>query len=124
VSELDWNGRLLVVYNTHLESRSYGRIQWHQLQEILADLRQYGSNTPCILGGDLNTKYWPSFYVKKLEAEGFQSATGKRIIRSHKIAMALDWIFVKGPIDLEGGEVNRGYSGSDHYPVTASARHR
>jgi endonuclease/exonuclease/phosphatase family metal-dependent hydrolase len=120
VSELDFNGRLLVVYNAHLESRSYGRIQALQIDEMLSDLRRYPTGTAVLLGGDLNTKYLPSFFVRKLEKAGFRSATGERIERSHRIAMALDWIFARGPVRLSGGEVRRDFRGSDHYPVLAS----
>lgn len=120
VSDLEFQGRPLIVYNAHLESRSYGRIQMNQLEEMLADLKQnYPPNTPVIFGGDLNTKYLPSIFLHKLEREGFQSATGERVIRTHKIAMALDWIFVRGPFQFERGEVRRDVKGSDHYPIYA-----
>ncbi len=104
MSELDFAGRPLVVYNTHLESRSYGRIQNEQLNEILADLaRNYPPETAVLLGGDLNTKYLPSWFLRKLEKMGFRSALGQRVERTHKIAFALDWIFVRGPLDIESG---------------------
>lgn len=120
VSDLQFQGKTLVVYNAHLESRSYGRIQMNQLDEMLADLKtNYPPNTPVILGGDLNTKYLPSIFLHKLEREGFRSATGERIIRTHKIAMALDWIFVRGPFKFEGGGVRKDVKGSDHYPIYA-----
>jgi endonuclease/exonuclease/phosphatase family metal-dependent hydrolase len=117
VTELDFGGRLLVVYNAHLESRSYGRIQAQQLDEMLADCRRYPRDTAVILGGDLNTKYLPSFFLHKLERQGFHSATGKKIERTHSIAMALDWIFARGPLKLGEGTVRRDFKGSDHYPV-------
>ena len=120
VTDLEFAGQLLVVYNAHLESRSYGRIQMNQLEEILADLRsRYPPNTSAIIGGDLNTKYFPSVFLRKLEREGFHSATGERIERSHTIAMALDWIFVRGPLRWKGGTVRRDWKGSDHYPICA-----
>lgn len=120
VTDLQFAGRTLVVYNAHLESRSYGRIQMNQLDEILADLEsRYPSDTPAIIGGDLNTKYFPSVFLHKLEREGFHSATGERIERSHTIAMALDWIFVRGPMRWESGAVRRDWKGSDHYPIRA-----
>jgi endonuclease/exonuclease/phosphatase family metal-dependent hydrolase len=119
VTELEFAGRLLVVYNAHLESRSFGRIQAEQLDEMLADARRYPPGTAMILGGDLNTKYLPSIFLHKLENAGFQNATGQRIERTHKIAMALDWIFSKGPVRLEEGRVRRDVKGSDHYPVYA-----
>lgn len=119
VTELEFAGRRLVVYNAHLESRSTGPIQTAQLDEMLADLKQYPPGTATILGGDLNTKYFPSIYLHKLERLGFHSATGERIERTHTIAMALDWLFARGPIKLDSGAVRRDIKGSDHYPVYA-----
>jgi endonuclease/exonuclease/phosphatase (EEP) superfamily protein YafD len=109
----------MVVYNAHLESRSAGPIQVAQLDEMLADLKQYPAGTPAILGGDLNTKYFPSIYLHKLERLGFHSATGEKIERTHTIAMALDWLFARGSIKLDSGQVRRDIKGSDHYPVYA-----
>ena len=119
VTDLDFAGRTLVVYNVHLESRSMGMIQADQMDEILADLKQYPDDTPVIFGGDLNTKYFPSVFLRKLERAGFQSSMGERIERTHAIAMALDWIFAKGPVKIEGGAVRRNFKGSDHYPIYA-----
>jgi endonuclease/exonuclease/phosphatase family metal-dependent hydrolase len=119
VTELEFRGRLLVVYNVHLESRSYGRIQQEQLDEIVKDANRYGPATPVVLGGDLNTKYFPSIFLRKLERDGFRSALGERIERTHRIAMALDWIFVRGPLRIENGQVRRDLKGSDHFPVYA-----
>jgi endonuclease/exonuclease/phosphatase family metal-dependent hydrolase len=120
VTDLDWNGKLLVVYNAHLESRSMGLIQAAQLDEMLADLKTYPAGTAAIIGGDLNSKYFPSIFLHKLEREGFHSALGERIERTHAIAMALDWIFVRGPLEWSGGAVRRDLKGSDHYPVYAT----
>jgi endonuclease/exonuclease/phosphatase family metal-dependent hydrolase len=117
VSEFDWNGRKLVVYNAHLESRSAGFIQEKQLDEILGDASRYDAGTAILLGGDLNTKYLPSIFLHKLEAAGFHSATGEHIERTHRIMMALDWIFAKGPIRIGGGAIEHAAQGSDHYPV-------
>lgn len=119
ITELEFAGKLLVVYNAHLESRSYGRIQDEQIDEMLADLRRYPPDTAIVLGGDLNTKYIPSIFLHKLEKAGFHNATGEKIERTHAIAMALDWIFARGPIKIEEGQVRRDLHGSDHYPVYA-----
>jgi endonuclease/exonuclease/phosphatase family metal-dependent hydrolase len=123
-TDLDLDGRLLVVYNLHLESRSYGRIQSEQLDEVLADLKQYPPDTAVIVGGDLNTKYFPSVFLHKLERAGFRSATGEHVERTVSIVMALDWIFAKGPVDVLQGAVRRDFKGSDHYPVYAELKAR
>lgn len=117
ITELQFQNRLLVVYNVHLESRSLGSLQRKQLQEVLSDMRRYSPETPIILGGDVNSKYFPSSYLKEMERQGFRSVTGERIERTHTIAMALDWIFVRGPLVIEKGEVKREIKGSDHYPI-------
>jgi endonuclease/exonuclease/phosphatase family metal-dependent hydrolase len=120
VSELEFGGQLLVVYNAHLESRSYGRIQNKQLDEILADLnRNYPPDTAAVVGGDLNTKYLPSWFLRKLEKAGFRSALGERVERTHTIAFALDWIFVRGSVAVESGRVEKSWKGSDHYALRA-----
>jgi endonuclease/exonuclease/phosphatase family metal-dependent hydrolase len=117
VTDLDWNGKLLVVYNAHLESRSMGFIQNAQLDEMLADLKTYPADTNVILGGDLNSKYFPSTVLHKLQQLGFQSALGQKVQRTHVIAMALDWIFVRGPFAWQQGAVRHDFKGSDHYPI-------
>jgi len=118
VTELQFAGRRLVVYNVHLESRSMGPLQAEQLDELLADLKKYPPETPAILGGDLNTKYFPSMFLHKLERAGFRSATGEQIERTHVIAMALDWIFVRNA-RIEQGKVRHDLAGSDHFPIYA-----
>lgn len=120
VNDLDWNGKTLVVYNVHFESRSMGQIQMAQLDEVLADLKTYPAGTPVILGGDINSKYFPSIFLHKLEHEGFRSALGEQVKRTHVIAMALDWIFVRGPFEWSGGAVRHDVKGSDHYPIYAT----
>jgi endonuclease/exonuclease/phosphatase family metal-dependent hydrolase len=117
VTELQFGGKPLVVYNPHLESRSMGSIQMAQLDEILADLERYPAGTSAVIAGDINSKYFPSVFLRKLEKAGFHSALERRIERTHRIAMALDWIFVRGPLALEEGAVERAARGSDHYPV-------
>lgn len=120
VTDLTVNGKLLVVYNAHLESRSMGFIQAAQLDEILADLKSYPVGTQAIIGGDLNSKYFPSTVLHKLERDGFHSALGEHIQRTHAIAMALDWIFIRGPYHWTNGAVRKDLQGSDHYPIYAT----
>lgn len=121
VTELQFAGQTLVVYNAHLESRSMGWIQSEQLEEILADLHRYPAGTPVIIGGDLNSKYFPWSLLHKLERAEFQSATGNHVERTHVVAMSLDWIFARG-VRLDDGSVRRDFKGSDHYPIYAEVR--
>ncbi len=122
ITEHEIGGRLLVVYNVHYESRSYGRIQLDQLTETLEDMKQYPPGTGFLLAGDLNTKYFPSIFLERLKREGFQNSTGDRIERTHELVGSLDWILARGPVKLEAGRVRRDISGSDHFPIFATLR--
>lgn len=119
VTELDFHGHLLVFYNLHLESRNWGRLQYRQLKEVLADADHYPSGTSIILAGDLNTKYKPSFFVNRLRRAGFRNSQGDKIARTHILIGSLDWIFIRGTLRIEEGKVLKGAKGSDHFPVFA-----
>lgn len=121
VVELSFRGGTLVVYNTHLESRSFGRIQEQQLDEILADAKgHYTKATPIVLTGDLNSKYNPWTFSARLRRAGWTSAFGSRTPRTHLIIGSLDWLLVHGPLDVRHGKVVRGAGASDHFPIVAS----
>lgn len=119
VTELSVNGTHVVVYNLHLESRSGGAIQQAQLDEVLADLKNYPPDTAAVIGGDLNSKYHPTAVRHYLEKQGFQSVMGDHIVRTHVIIGYLDWIFYRGPWKVEEGKVIRGSHASDHDPIFA-----
>ena len=113
------NGAMMAVYNAHLESRSFGAIQSEQLDEILADASHYPPGTALILAGDLNTKYDPHAFLKKLQHAGWVSAFGDRTPRTHVFVCALDWLVAHGPVHIESGMVLRGIGASDHFPISA-----
>lgn len=119
VTEISKNGRRVVIYNVHFESRSAGAIQTAQLNEVLADLAQYPPRTAAIIGGDFNSKYHPYRLLHSLEAKGFRSVLENRVKRTHVIFGYLDWIFYRGPWRVEDGGVVRGSHASDHDPVVA-----
>jgi endonuclease/exonuclease/phosphatase family metal-dependent hydrolase len=122
ITEHQVGGRLLVVYNVHYESRSYGRIQLDQLAETLEDMKRYPEGTGFLLAGDLNSKYFPSIFLERLQRAGFQNSTGARIERTHELVGSLDWILARGPVKLDAGKVRRDISGSDHYPIFATLK--
>ncbi len=121
IAELDFNGRTLVVYDLHLESRSGGDIQYAQLKEVLADTARYPADTPILIAGDLNTKYHHSTItiVDELKRAGYENAFGSREERTHVIVGSLDYIFAKGPVRISEGRVHREMHGSDHFAVSA-----
>jgi endonuclease/exonuclease/phosphatase family metal-dependent hydrolase len=122
VTELSVGHSKMVAYNVHFESRSAGAIQSAQLNEVLADLWRYPPGTPAIIAGDLNSKYNPAQVLHFLEKQGFHSVLGEKIERTHVLIGYFDWIFYRGPLNLERGEVLRGSHASDHDPVVAQLR--
>jgi len=122
VNELDRNGKPLVVYNLHLESRTTEHGRLLQLEEVLADTQRYPADTAIIVAGDLNTLSRSSPVIPRLREAGYSSCFGERRIRTHVIIGALDWIFVRGPISCEGAEVRRDFHASDHFPISAELR--
>jgi|SRR5579871_875587 len=120
VSEIgEYRKTPLVVYNLHLESRGGEDGRLEQLNEVLADAERYPANVPVIIAGDLNTKYRNSPVIPRLREAGYRNCFGDRKERTHWLVGDLDFIFVRGPIQVEDGAVHREDHGSDHYPVVA-----
>lgn len=136
VAELDVHGARLVVYNTHLESKFGERKRARQLDEIVDDAARYPQNAAVIVAGDLNTRTAGSSLVSMLKEEGFQSVmeTPEKTVEERDSLWAaildmgrpddrvLDWIFVRGPVQIESAAVHRQVRASDHYPLTARIR--
>jgi len=121
IAELDNGGKPLVVYNLHLESKWMEDVRRQQLEEVLDDAKRYTRDTPVIIAGDLNTLTLHSALIPRLREAGFRSAFGDKRVRTHVIVGALDWVFMRGPIESENGQVLRVH-GSDHYPITLDVR--
>jgi len=122
ITELDNGGKPLVVYNLHLESRGNDHLRLLQLEEVLEDAQRYPPETSVIIAGDLNTKTAHSALMPRLREAGYRSAFGERRIRTHFVIGALDWVFMRGPIQTQSADVLRGIDGSDHFPITVDVR--
>jgi endonuclease/exonuclease/phosphatase family metal-dependent hydrolase len=122
VSELDNGGRKVVVYNLHLESRGSENGRLLQLNEVLADAERYPPDTALIVAGDFNTKSWHSPLIDRLKQAGYRNSWGDRRIRTHVIIGALDWVFVRGPVQCEDARVLRHVHASDHFPISLQLR--
>jgi endonuclease/exonuclease/phosphatase family metal-dependent hydrolase len=122
ISELDNGGRLLVIYNLHLESRGDEQLRLRQLEEVLADAQRYPQNTALIVAGDFNTMSRHSPVITRLHQAGYRNCLGDRRIRTHILIGALDWVFLRGPIEAEDARVIRGANASDHFPITLKVR--
>jgi endonuclease/exonuclease/phosphatase family metal-dependent hydrolase len=119
--ELDNGGRPLVVYNLHLESKGTEQLRSEQLNEVLADTQRYPAGTPIIVAGDFNTFIPHSRLISQLHDAGFRNVLGERRPKTHVLLGELDWVFVRGAIECEQGEVLH-VRGSDHYPIAVDVR--
>lgn len=121
VAELDNGGRPLVVYNLHLESKGTEQLRLEQLDEVLADTRRYPEGTAMIIAGDFNTFVFHSRLIPRLEESGFRSVLGEGRPKTHVLLGELDWVFVRGSVEPEGGQVLKVH-GSDHFPIRVNVR--
>jgi endonuclease/exonuclease/phosphatase (EEP) superfamily protein YafD len=69
----------------------------------------------------LNTFVFHSRLIPRLSQAGFRSALGDRRIRTHVLLGELDWVFVRGSIECQDGQVLR-VPGSDHFPIRVDVR--
>ena len=122
ISETESAGHKLAIYDLHLESRDTENLRLRQLEEVLKDAQQYPDDVTVLIAGDLNNKVPWSPIVPRLREAGYRSALGDRRVRTHAIVGSLDWVFVRGPGQLEDGQVHREDHGSDHFPVVARLR--
>jgi endonuclease/exonuclease/phosphatase family metal-dependent hydrolase len=116
--ELESPAGALVAYNLHLESRGNATIRRAQLNEVLEDARRYGDSTTVVIAGDLNSKFDPTAVLRYMETQGYRNSYGTERQRTHKLVGSVDWIFVRGRVGLEAGEVHREIGLSDHYPLS------
>jgi endonuclease/exonuclease/phosphatase family metal-dependent hydrolase len=121
VTELGRDPQRMVVYNVHLESRGGEEIRLRQIEDVIADMQRYSTDTPILLAGDLNTRQPESPAVVALFKAGFRKAVGEEI--TTKRGAALDWIFVRGPLSFTNGAIHWNVRASDHFPLTVQVRH-
>lgn len=118
--QLGEGGRRLVVYNVHLESRGEETLRLREMEEVLADLGRHPAGTPILVAGDLNTREEDSPVVRALLDAGFRAAAGGEV--TTRRGQALDWVFVRGPVEVQRARVHREVEASDHYPITFRLR--
>jgi endonuclease/exonuclease/phosphatase family metal-dependent hydrolase len=121
VAELDNGAKPLVVYDLHLESKGTEQLRLEQLDEVIEDAKRYPAETPIIIAGDLNTFIPRSRLIPRLHDAGFRNVLGDRRPKTHVLLGELDWVFVRGSIECEPGEVLH-IRGSDHYPIAVNVR--
>jgi endonuclease/exonuclease/phosphatase family metal-dependent hydrolase len=123
VSEAKIAGKTILTYNLHLESKGDDALRCAQLQETLEDTWRYSSDRPILLAGDFNLDVSGGPAATAIGHAQFQDA-----LANHHAATTpdsflqdgrmIDWIFTRGPVRPNQGEVHRSVSASDHYPLS------
>ncbi|NLT65321.1 MAG: hypothetical protein GXX84_01805 [Acidobacteria bacterium] len=118
VTELQAGSRKVVIYNVHLESRNSERLRLSQIEQVIEDAARYPADTPILIAGDLNTRQENPPAVEALLRSNFRRAVGREITTSE--GKALDWMFVRGPLNFTQGKVHREIRASDHFPLSVN----
>lgn len=124
ICEISIQGRTMVFYNAHLESRGSDELRYSQLSEMLGAAESNSGKAHVIVAGDLN------FNISRGPAASLISCTqlnspfarleGKNTarVRGHARCAAIDWILTDKTLCTSGPEIHDAICASDHYPLS------
>ena len=107
-----------------MESRGDDQLRGAQLREVLTDAQHYGLKTPLLVAGDLNIDAAKAPIAADLSEAMFLSPFSGNELRTRPArsvvnrARTIDWLFVRGPLQVAGPSVHRSVHASDHYPLS------
>ncbi len=126
VAEINIEGRKVVTYNVHLESRGNDELRLRQLNEVLGDCRSYADRPQFVIAGDFNFGAGEGAAGAALRDAGFQDAVrlpGTPTTVGHGLSEhghVIDWIFMSDIAPDSEGRVHNTVRASDHYPISAT----
>jgi endonuclease/exonuclease/phosphatase family metal-dependent hydrolase len=124
ICEISIQGRTMVVYNAHLESRGNDELRYSQLSEMLGEAESNPGKEHVIVAGDLNFNIsWDpaaSLIAGKQLDSPFAGLAGKKTarVRGHARCAAIDWILTDKTLCTSGPEIHDSICASDHYPLS------
>lgn len=121
VTESSDVGSRLATYNLHLESRNLEGLRLAQLQQVLKDSAAYPSRTPVLVAGDFNLNATHPQAAQEIRAAGFRSVLPKPSSTTHLLFVhgpAIDWAYLRGPVQSSPPEIHSGVHASDHFPIS------
>jgi endonuclease/exonuclease/phosphatase family metal-dependent hydrolase len=124
VTDVNVGGRTVVTYNLHLESRGDDQLRHAQLNDILIDVQCYNQKIPLIVAGDFNFDVSHSDAAAAISRARFSNPFSREHLRTtppHLLfdpGRAIDWVFIRGPLQVSYPTVHRGLRASDHYPLS------
>jgi endonuclease/exonuclease/phosphatase family metal-dependent hydrolase len=127
ITHIDIGGRTLVTYNLHLESRGDDQVRCAQLREVLMDAQRYGRQIPLLIAGDLNLDAAQGGIAADLSQAMFRNPFSGKELQTRPArslfdrARTIDWLFVRGPLQVTRPIVHPSIRASDHYPLSVIA---
>ena len=117
---VDYNGKKISIYNTHLESK-LDMVKKEQLDKILEIIKK--DNLPKIIMGDFNLKNNNSLFMdfeKKLKKINISRIPIlENTFKEANSDRAIDHIFISSEFKINSFEVIKNVDISDHYPIIA-----
>jgi len=123
ISEIRIQGRILAVYNTHLESRGSDALRGNQLFEMLAEIRRNSPEMDVLVAGDFNfdisREPMASLIANTQLDSPLTHLSGRSTTRSRpgKDA-AIDWILTGKGLIVSNPQIHDAINASDHYPIS------
>ena len=126
VCDITLQGRTLMLYNLHLESRGNDELRMGQLSEMLTEIGQSRADTPVLLAGDFNfdlSRGPATTLIAGMRIDNrFAPFGGRRTVPNHARAAAIDWILTRGALSASDPEIHDSVTASDHFPLSLELR--
>ena len=123
ICEIRIQGRTLVVYNAHLESRGSDELRSNQLFEMLTEIRRNLPEMAVLVAGDLNLDISRGSAASIIAETQLDSPLthlgGRPTARSrHRNGAAIDWIMTGKGLIASNPQIHDAIGASDHYPIS------
>ena len=125
VADINIAGTKVLSYNLHLESRGDDDLRLAQIDEVLRDAADHDTNSLLVIAGDFNLDASKN---ASLSRAGFREAVPTARIAStpprglFEGGRHIDWAFVRGPAQVDNGQIYKSVKASDHYPISFNLR--
>jgi endonuclease/exonuclease/phosphatase family metal-dependent hydrolase len=124
ICEISIQGRTIVVYNAHLESRGNDELRYSQLSEMLGEAEGSCGQTHVMVAGDLNfniSRGQAASLIAGLQLDSpFARLGAKKTVRvrGHARCAAIDWILTDQTLCTSGAKIHDSICASDHFPLS------
>lgn len=124
ICEISIQGRTMVVYNAHLESRGNDELRYSQFFDMLGEADRNSGKSHLIVAGDLNfdiSRSPAASLIAGLQLDSPFARLGEKNtarVRGHAKCAAIDWILTNKALCTSGPEIHDSICASDHYPLS------